>query len=797
MVTNQLRVIFRNLWKSKIYSSISLIGLTIGLVGSFLIYLYVSYELSYDSYHAKTRRIYRLVLEHQRQEGTTYGPASIAMGPMLKMRYPEIQQVTDLSSRPNFVSNEMGTAFQENNVLYATPDFFSVFSYQFVEGDPATALSKPLSAVLTETGSRKYFGKADPIGKSLRLNGGDIAKITGIIHDMPANSHFRSDILISAVNIPDTASVNKSLAYADLWNAYDGETYLLFPAGYDPDQFRPKLKAFMDENANKLINDHDSHFKLLLEPLKSIYLHGKYRFLDSGNINNVYIFAFVSVFVLIIACVNFINLTTARAGERAKETGIRKIIGSSRIQLIALFWGESVLLGFFAFFLACGLCAALIPAFNEVCGKTISSGLFEYSSNIEVLFLGSMLLGLAAGIYPAIMLSSFKPIVVLKGRLRTGKNGSILRQVLVVLQFTISITLIVGILVIYLQLSYMRNQPLGFKKDQMLVIDFGRDTSAQKHIEAIKREMKAIPHVLSAASSSGIPNSGFEPVDYQIQNSLGTMESVQMAMYMVDNDFLSQFHIDLLAGRGFSKDFPGPFLIMNEAGAKKLGYTSPGGIINKPYSGEGGRGKVIGVVRDFHFRSLREQIEPLIFGRFSMANRYLTLNIASENASSTITAIASKWHHMVPGIPFTYFFLDEAIDKQYRAEVSFGHLFLYFGVVAILIASLGLLGLSLFNVAQRTKEIAVRKTFGAEVINIVVLLTRDHLRLVLISFVLASPIAWFVMTRWLRGFAYRIEIPWWTFSVAAGISVTIATLTIFYQSVKAAHTNPVIGLRAE
>jgi len=790
-------VILRNLWKHKVFSSINLIGLTISLAGSMLIYLYVSYEYSYDSYHTKGRRICRLVLEDQRREGTFFGAASIAMGPILKMNYPEVQQVTQLSSHPAFVSNGMGAAFQENNVLYVSPNFFAVFSYQFVKGDPAKALSKPSSAVLTEAASRKYFGTADLIGKSLRLNGEDIAQVTGVIQDMPANSHFRSDILISEVNMPDTALAGKGSAYANLWNAFPGETYLLFPAGYDPDQFQPKLKAFMDENASKLTNEHDSHFQLLLEPLKNIYLHGKYTFLDSGNSNNVYIFSFVAVFILIIACINFINLTTARAGERAKETGIRKIIGSSRIQLIKLFWGESALLGFFAFFTACGLCAAFIPLFNEVCGKTISRGLFEHASNVEILFLLSLLLGLTAGIYPAIMLSSFKPINVLKGRLHSSENGSRLRQVLVVLQFTISITLIVGILVIYLQLDYMRNQPLGFKKDQMLVIDFGRDTSAQRHIEAIKQEMKGIPHVLSAATSSGVPNSGFEPVGYKIQNSLGTMEDVSLAMYMIDNDFLSQFHMDLLAGRGFSKDFPGPFLILNETAVKKLGYASPADIIDKPISGEGGHGRVIGVVRDFHFRSLREQIEPLLFGRFSRANRYLTLNIASANASSTIAAIGTKWRQLVPGIPFTYFFLDEAIDKQYRAEISLGNLFLYFGVVAILIASLGLLGLSLFNVTQRTKEIAVRKTLGAEVTNIIVLLTRDHLRLVLISFIIASPLAWLLMTKWLRGFAYRIEIPWWTFSLAAGIALTIAMLTIFYQTVKAACTNPVIGLRAE
>ncbi|HEV2478104.1 MAG TPA: ABC transporter permease [Puia sp.] len=792
-----LKNIFRTLWKDKAYSFLNLTGLAIALCACFLIYLYDSYELSYDSYHVNAHRIYRLVLQNEQPEGTSFGSSSIAMGPLLKENYPEVEQVVDITPRPFMVSNQKGTSVLENNVLLASPNFFSAFSYQFLKGDPATALSRPLSIVLSETGARKYFGSADPIGQPLRLNGEDVATVTGVIRDMPDNSHFRSDILLSAVRPQDTSAVNVDSAYTNLWNAYNGETYLMFSKGYDPKSFQPKLKDFMNKNANKLINEHQSHFSLLLEPLRSIYLHGKYKFEESGNINNIYIFSAIAVFILIIACANFVNLTTARAFKRAKETSIRKIAGASRTQLIRLFWAESTLLSLGAFLIACGMCAALIPELDQICEKPISSGLFEQASNIGILFLLSLGLGLAAGIYPAIMLSSFDPVTALTGRFTSTRNGILLRKTLVVLQFTISIVLIVGTLVVYSQLTYMREQPLGFKKDQMFVIDFNRDTVVQNHITAFKQEMKSIPGVLSASASSGIPNSGFEPVDYEIQNYRGTMQAGDMALYMIDDDFLNNFQINLVAGKAFSKNLSGNYLLMNETAAKKLGYPSPADVLNKPFKGEGGHGTVLGVVRDFHFRSLQEQIQPQIFLKFNRAFRYLTLSISARNMPSTIEGIRSKWHQLAPTTPLNYFFLDEAIDREYRSEAAFGKLSLFSGLFAILIASLGLLGLTLFNCMQRRKEIAVRKVMGAEVPGILVMLTKDVVYLILIAFVIGSPIAWLGMNRWLETFAYRISVPWWTFLLAVGIALTIAILAVGVQTIRAAIANPVTNLRVE
>jgi putative ABC transport system permease protein len=797
MLKNYFKIAWRNLMKNKAFSIINIFGLAIGIAACFLIYLYVSYELSYDSYHDKGNRIYRLVSGNNNSD---FSSASFAIGPALKREYPEIQSVARIWYR-DFMIEKGKDKFQENNVMYADSSLFAVFSFSFVKGNSITALSEPATVVLSETAEKKYFGNADPIGQSLQMEGNQpgegkyTAKVTGVIHDFPANSNFRADIIVSMVTL------SKKLAddIDNNWESPIGHTYLLLPEGYNAAQLQSKFTAFTKKYADKIVLGDKNHFALSIEPLKNVYLHGKYPSQENGNIYNVYIFSVIAIFILLIACINFINLTTARSLERAKEVGVRKVIGSSRLQLIRQFLGESSIICFIASLFACLFCYLFLPVFNKLCGKIVSNGLFEHSATLLLLLAIVLLVGLIGGLYPAFVLSSFKPVLTLKKRFIAEKSGISLRQILVVSQFTISIILIICTIVVYLQLNYIRNQPLGFKKDQMLVIDFHHDQGVKENIEMVKKELSLIPNILSVSASSGIPNSGFEPADYKIENKSGAMEHAAIALYMVDEDFFNQYQIGLLAGRVFSKNFTTDFkdaLVVNEAALKTFGYTKASEIIGKHFSGEG-EGTVIGVVKNFNFSSLHQNIAPLIFRTFFLANRYITLNIASTNVLSTISALEARWKQLEPQRPLEYFFLDQAINKQYRSEENFGKLFLYFGVLAIFISCLGLLGLTLFSTFQRTKEIGIRKVLGASVTGIVYLLSGNFLKLVIIAFIIASPMAWIVMSKWLKGFAYHINISWWIFFAAGLLAIAIAFITVSFQSIKAAITNPVKSLKAE
>jgi len=800
MLKKSFKIALRNFWKHKTFSFVNLTGLAIGISACFLIYLYVFYEFSYDTYHTKADRIYRLVTGDNKTPGSRFTNTSAAIGPSLRREYPEIQDMVRISFKSSLI--EKGTnKFQEDNVMYADSSLFSIFSFPFVKGDSKKALTKPFSVVLSERAARRYFGTTDPMGQTLSLDESDPAHgkydaiVTGVIQDIPANSHFRSDVILSMTTLSE--KLEKELD--NYWESPAWHTYLLLPEGYHPEQLQSKLNAFTKKHADKIVLGDKNHFILSAEPLGKIYLHGKYASPESGNVYNLYIFSIIAFFILLIAGINFINLTTARSAERAKEVGIRKVIGSSRIQLIWQFLGESVLLCLLAFVAACLCCILFIPVFNDLCGKIVSHGLFEHSIALLFLLCIALLIGLVAGLYPAFVLSSFRPVVVLKGRFVAGKKGVALRQILVVSQFAVSIMLIIGTIVVYQQLNFLRNQPLGFKKDQMLVIDFHGDPLVKEKIETIKNEFTKLPNVMSASASSGIPNSGFEPADYDIENKSGVMQHAGIALYMVDEDFFNQYDIKLLAGRAFSKEFPTDFknaLIVNEAALEKFGYSSPREIIGKRFSGEGG-GTVIGVVKNFNFKSLRENVDPLIFRTFFLANRYITLNISSKNVPATISAIESRWKQLEPQRPFDYFFLDEAINRQYKSETSFGRLFLYFGVLALFISCLGLFGLTLFSTTQRTKEIGIRKVLGAGVAGIVNLLSKDFLRLVVIAFTIASPVAWFVMNKWLQGFAYRVNISWWIFFLAGVTALLIAIFTVSFQTVKAAIANPVNSLRTE
>jgi putative ABC transport system permease protein len=510
----------------------------------------------------------------------------------------------------------------------------------------------------------------------------------------------------------------------------------------------------------------------------------------------VYIFSVVAVFILLIACINFINLTTARSAERAKEVGIRKVVGALRFQLARQFISESVIICLVAFIVSLFLCMLILPLFNQLAGKEISSSIFNNPLHIISLFGLSLFIGVIAGFYPSLVLSSFKPVSVLKGRFSTGTRGLILRKSLVVFQFTISIILIAATIIVYRQLNFMRSRDLGFSKEQTILIN----TNYDKNKDAFKQSLSSIPGVLSSCYSSSVPGGGYNSAYSLVENKAGDMQKTNLDLYFVDFDYINQFKLKMVAGRAFSKNFTTDStqaMVINESAAKMLGYGSPQEALNKKFRQWGRQGNIVGVVKDFNYKSLRQNITPLTMrvdpGSFGL----ISIKVAGNNLPATIKAIGNQWNQIIPNRPFEYNFLDEFFDRQYRDEDHFGNLFLNFAVLAIFISCLGLLGLSSYSTMQRTKEIGIRKVLGASVSGIVNLLSIEFIKLVLIALIIAAPVAWFGMNKWLQDFAYRTNITWWVFGLAGLASVFIAFSTIAYQAIKAAIANPVNSLRTE
>ncbi len=793
MFKNYFKIAFRNLWKNKVFSFINILGLMVGMTACFLIFLYVKFELSYDAFNTKADRIYRLVTDLKTPSDNLHiGSTSWAFAPKIKSELPEVQSFTRVSGG-SFLITKGDKKFQEDKMLFADSSLFHVFDFKLIKGNPQTALKYPYSIVLSETYAKKYFGNENPLGQTLLFSGDHIpATVTGVMKNIPDNSQIKTDFFVSMSTL--TKKLNKGLD--DQWGNFGATSYLLLKPGTNASAFEKKLPALLRNWIGTDMDKAQMHYTLSLEPLRDVYLYSDRDGSKTGNIRNVYIFSIIAIFILLIACFNFINLTTARASERAKEVGIRKVVGASKSQLGRQFIGESVLLCLMAFVLVIGLSALLLPSFNHLSGKIISHGIFSNFSYLILLFFASIGIGLLAGIYPALVLSSFKPIVVLKGRFSTGTKGILLRKGLVVAQFTISIALIIGTIIVYSQMKYMRNQDLGFNKDQMIILDSNGDSSRF----AFKQTLLNIPNVKSVSLSSSAPGMGNSSAYSQIENKNGDMQVGTLARYAVDFDFIPQYKIKMVAGRAFSKDFATDTtqsIILNETAVKQFGYSSPDQIIGKRFDQWGRKGKVIGVMKDFHYRSLQENIKPLSMVIQPDAEDLVNINVAAADIPKTLAAIESKWKEMIPSRPFSYTFLDDTFNKQYLDEDRFEKLFFNFAILAIFISCLGLLGLASYSTIQRTKEIGIRKVLGASVSGITSLLSKDFIKLVLIALLIASPIAWFGMHTWLQGFAYRINIGWWVFILAGILAILIALLTVSFQAIKAALANPVKSLRSE
>lgn len=791
MIRNYFKIAFRNLWRHKWFSLLNVSGLAIGLTAGFLIFLYVSFELSYDGFHSKGNDIYRVVADIKTPSEVINGDRPAwPVAPNLEREFPEVESAVRILEFEPLVQIE-NQKYTEENSIAADSSFFKIFDFELLQGDKNTVLKAPFSVVLSESTAKKYFGDENPIGKSLKIFEEELtAEVTGLMKDIPVNSQIQADLILSMASY----TVNSDLD--EQWSNYSPAAYILVQPGTTVKQLEQKFPVFLEKKSGTAMKESQMFVTLFLEPFEEVYLHSDRGGNVEGSINNVYVFSFVALFILIIACINFINLTTARSVERAKEVGIRKVVGAQKRQLGLQFLGESVIVCIISFFLTLGLVYLLLPSFNNMAGKIVAENIFSYPSYILYLFLVALGLGLLAGIYPAIVLSSFKPVSVLKGMFSAGTKGVVLRKGLVVSQFIISIVLIIGTLVVYNQMDFMRNTELGFNKEQVVVLQPNGNASQ----EAMQKAIENIPGVKSTSFGSSVPGGGNAAAYSELENTQGDLQIANLDLYFVDFDYIPLFDLEVVAGRGFSKDFATDTtqaMMINERTVQLLGYTSSEEAIGKRFRQWGREGQIIGVVQDFHYTSLKEKIEPLTMRIEPTRTNLLAVKVDPKNVQNTIASIEKEWEEFIPQQPFDYYFLDEFFDRQYRAEERFGNLVLYFSILAIFISCLGLLGLASYSTLQRKREIGIRKIVGASVTGIVYLLSFEFLKLVLIAFVIASPLAWLLMNYWLRDFAYRIDLQWWIFALAGLSAISIALLTVSFQAIKAAIANPVKSLRTE
>ncbi len=800
MIQTYLKIAWRTLLKNKWYSAINIGGLAIGMTCFLMIAMFIKNELSYDTYHEKGDQIYRVVHHNSAdnsEDKWIWGNAPV--GPALEADFPEVLETVRFSGRADVLLEYNNKKYQEGNCFYVDDTVFDVFSWPLTSGNPETALGSPYSVVLTESTAKKYFGSEDPMGKTLDGFGGRAADgiytVTGIMKDVPENSHFSFDALFSMASFYQTRP-----GIFDAWGYVDFYTYFLMDRNFDQAAFQAKMPDFLTRN--RPADEMEYFYNLSFEPIKDAYLLSSAERQPgvTGSLSNIYIFSLIGLFILVIASINFMNLATARSLERAKEVGVRKVIGADKGNLVRQFLGESLLMVLLSAALGFLLAIACLRGMGQITGKHFSIADITDTQTLLLYFGTALFTGLLAGCYPAFVLSSFKPVHVLKGIFRTSQKGTNLRKGLVIFQFSLSIALIAGTLVVYFQLGHMLNQNLGFDREQQLVIDYNFDGDVNNRLETVKSEFESLPDVNSVAASRTVPGGHFPAAGTNVETASGEMELFEPFIYEVDVDFIPHYNLEMAAGRGYSRDFPADTIssmVINEAAAKSFGYSNPSDILGKKFEQWGKEGVIVGVVKDFNYLSLHQKVAPLTLRYEPFASRYLSIKMQSENLPKTIADIEQKWAALAPHRPFLYSFLDTSFNEQYKADIKFRQLFTIFSCLAILIACLGLLGLATYSAIQRTKEIGIRKVLGAEVGSIVRLLSIDFLKLVGIAILVATPFAWFAMSKWLDGFAYRMDMNIWVFALAGGIALLIAIATMSFHAVKAANRNPIKSLRTE
>jgi putative ABC transport system permease protein len=803
VIKNYLKIALRNIRKHKGASLINIVGLAIGIACSVLIILFVTYERSYDRFHDKADRIYRLAVRASVGDtkiNQTYSSSETFR--RLLVDFPEIEKGVKFLNlgRTPVVLNEK--TFYESRFYAVDSTFFEIFTIPLIFGSPETVLTDPNTMVISRDTALKYFGDTDVVGKTLSVDfsyglGRIDFRITGVSENVPDNSHFHYDLLVSSSSFP--AIINNTG-----WSSNNFITYLLLEEGTSKTWFDEKLKEFTRRHVGPERYDaalaRGDFWEYFLQPITEIHLDSDLNgeFEANGNKTYVFIFSVISVIILLIACINFMNLSTAKSSLRAKEVGLRKVVGSSRNKLIGQFLSESVLLSFISLALGLVIVHILLPVYRNFIGRELHLRYFDNIFVIPSLIILGLAVGFISGSYPAFFLSSFKPISVLRGVTDRGKGSSFLRNILVVIQFSISIFLIIGTLVVFQQLKFFQNTRLGFDKEQVLVI---RNPNALgSKVAPFKEALRSHSQIINVSGSNTLPGRSFSNIGFGAE---GVDKSFTLNLCICDYDFLDTLEMEMAQGRFFSREFPtdSHAAILNEEAVKLLGWDNPIGKRINNWARERGNFTVIGVIKDYHYESLHQEIRPqalfLIGGYYDRVESYISVRLNTENVSETVKFVGSTWNDFAPGKPFEYSFLDRDYDNLYRNEHQTRSLFSIFSFLTIFIACLGLFGLAAFVADRKTKEIGIRKILGASVTKIVNNLNKSFVKWVLIANLIAWPAAWYFMNNWLRNFAYRIQLSWWMFVLAAVLAFLVALLTVSFQSVKAALKNPADALRYE
>ena len=801
MLNNYFRVLSRFLWKSKLSSGLNILGLAVGMACFLLVVQYVRFELSYDSFHKSKDDIYRIQRNvyrdnelHIQSAQTTFN-----LGHALKQEFPEVKEV--VRGRP-FADNVVIYKEQKyvNEKIYISdPSIFKVFSFQLVQGDPETALEGPNKLLLSESMAKKYFGSENPMGKIIQISTRSkvfSCMVNGVFKDIPENSIFKFNMLLSVNTIWKSD-------FSD-WIYTVFHTYVLLTPGADAKAFEAKFPGFIKKYILKTV-PAATNFKYILQPLRDIYLYSDLLYdTENGNGKIVYFLLFISFLIILISWINYVNLSTARAVERSREVGIRKVVGSSRIQLIKQFLAESMLTSMIPIVISVILAAIFIPQLRSITGKNIplTPGDYWFWIIVLALYLAGSLL---SGLYPAFVLSSYKPVTMLKrSRMGHTTGGSLLRKGLVAFQFASSVILIIVTFSVYKQIEYMRGKDLGINADHMLEIKLPTTPLTRNHfknITTLKNELLKYPAVKGVTGSTAIPGTSIELSRLCWKAGTDFKNGKIHPIIFTDYDYIPTYQLELLAGRNFSKDFGTDkrSVIINEVSLKYFGFKDPESALNKDIFiwDMGNAFKVIGIIKNYHHQSLKENHEPIIMILNEFNRFYYSIKLDPKNMNETIATIKKKWDEIFPAFPFDYFFLDDHFNHQYKADQNFGRVLGVFVLLALFITCLGLLGLSYFNTVQRTKEIGIRKSFGASIADILMLLTKDIVKLVIIAAVIAWPVAYLIVDNWLKNYAFRISIPWLFFLFSGLLLFVIAVITVGYHTIVAARANPVEALREE
>lgn len=811
MIRNYLKVAFRSLFRNKLTSFINIAGLALAMACSLLILLFIGDEISFDRYHAKADRIYRVTRDFKSPDGSVnlhLGHVAPPFGPLLKNDFPDFEEVVRTLQFRILValeeSGEQKKAFNEPNSFFSEPEIFDVFDIPVVQGNPAKALADPFHIMMSEKTAKRYFGDEQALGRSVKFGDRFDMVVSGVFKDFPSQSHWHPEILVSFATLNDSTIYGRRNLETN-WGNNSFSTYILVKEPFDPKKAEAQFPAFLDRHMGPLMGGPEAPAPstwtaLFLQKVTDIHLHSQ---LDSeiesnGNINNVYMMGIIGIFIVLIACFNFVNLSTARATKRSKEVGLRKVVGAFRAQLVGQFLSESILISFLALLLSLALTTLALDWLNNFTGKELTLNLF---GDGMLLYLAgfAIVIGVFAGIYPAFVISSFRPATILKGQQGAVRGKAGLRKVLVVLQFSISIVLIIATMITFSQLQYLNNRDLGYNKDQIITLQFFGELG--QSYDAFYNELEKHADIRNVARSSRTPTGRLldsqGAARVQKGDSLANTD-VTLKNISVDHEFFDTYGIEFVAGRNFSRNVKSDDslgFILNEAAVAMMGLT-PDEILTRDFQYGNVKGRVLGVVRDFHFESLHEPIVPMVFhSARSFGN--ISVQVAGGKMQNALAHIEKVWKEFLPHRPFEYKFLSQQYERLYTSEKKQGQLFIAFAGLAIFIASLGLFGLTTFNTLQRIKEIGIRKVLGASVGNIVRLLSTEMVILILLANIIAWPVAWYFSSEWLSTFAYRIDNNFWLYVVAAIAALVIALLTVGAQTVKAALSNPSETLRNE